>query len=146
MQLFHSYPAAAPAAFGVSPLCHGICLCCDVVSTVCFADSAGTTHIAHIRWLAQLFTRAVVILLTNCTAVKDFAVDTLFFALLISTKVFPFTAGSHMAVISMGMYAGYMGTVLADLAGNSDDCFSDFLSDLGQGLSRIDASFNGSSF
>lgn len=71
--------------------------------------------------------------------------DTLSFALLISTKVFPFAAGCHVAVISMRMYTGHMGAVLADLPGNGGGCLADFLGDFGQGSSCIDACFNGSS-
>ena len=90
--------------------------------------------------------KAVVVLPANSTAVNGFAMDTLSFALLISAKMLPLTSGSHMAVISVRMYTGHMGTVFADLAGHGGGCLTDLLSDLGQGFSCIDASFNGSSF
>lgn len=116
-----------------------------ILGPVCFADSAGATDIAHIRRLTQLFTGTVVVLPANGTAVNGFTMDTLSFALLISAKMFPFAAGSHVAVVPMGMYTGHMGTVLADLTGDSGGCLADFLGNLGQGLPCIDASFNGSS-
>ena len=52
---------------------------------------------------------------------------------------------SKMALVSVRVDTTNLGAVLADLPGYSDCSFTDFCCDLGQGLSCVDAGFNGSS-
>ena len=111
----------------------------------CQTDSAASEDIAHIRRFTQLLTGSVVVLLTNDAAVNGLAVDTFYFTPFICAKMFPFAAGSQTAVVSMRMDTGDIGMILANLAGDGDDCLADFLGDLGQGLLSIDACFDGSS-
>ena len=73
------------------------------------------------------------------------AVDTISFAVLFAAQMLSLAVESKMAVISVRVDTTNLGAVLADLPGYSDCSFTDFCCDLGQGLSCVDAGFNGSS-
>ena len=79
------------------------------------------------------------------TTVNSFAVDTISFAVLFAAQMLSLAIESKMAVVSVRVDTTNLGAVLADLPGYSDCSFTDFCCNLGQGLSCVDAGFNGSS-
>lgn len=63
-----------------------------------------------------------------------------------AAQMLALATGSKMAVVSVRVDTTNLGAVLADLPGYNDCSFTDFFYNLGQGLSCVDASFNGSPF
>ena len=92
-----------------------------------------------------MLARAVAKPFAEGTTVNSFTVDTISFEVLLAAQMLSLAVESKMAVISVRVDTTNLGAVLADLPGYSDCSFTNFCCDLGQGLSCVDASFNGSS-